>query len=292
MPPSHPLALKYLYGGIAHCRPGQSLGPRDLPDYELVLVIVGQVTYQVGKATHHARPGSVILARPGFHETYFWGPDAMTRHAYVHFDIEHMPDDWPPAAKWPVLYSEPNPVIGPMFRHLIELIVSHPEWPATSPGAEACRFLECLMDILLRPVRKSRSAIQHQIPEPVQRVLGLMRQILDDEPRRAVELHHFAKRAGVTEKHLCRLFQNALGHSPMKTFRLLKLQLALALLGRSNLAIKEIADRCGFENPLYFTRCFTQTYGKSPSLTRASLLDHQTPPPNPLPPEITPRIYW
>ena len=51
----------------------------------------------------------------------------------------------------------------------------------------------------------------------------------------------------------------------METFRLLKLQLAMALLGRSSLAIKEIADRCGFENPLYFTRCFTKLYSQSPT---------------------------
>jgi AraC-like DNA-binding protein len=78
----------------------------------------------------------------------------------------------------------------------------------------------------------------------------------------------------------------------METFRLLKLQLAMALLGRSSLAIKEIADRCGFENPLYFTRCFTRVYGKSPTETRQSLLKQEAPPPNPLPSDIAPRIYW
>ena len=64
----------------------------------------------------------------------------------------------------------------------------------------------------------------------------------------------------------------------METFRLLKLQLAMALLGRSSLAIKEITDRCGFENPLYFTYCFNRVYGKSPSKTRQSLLKQKPPP--------------
>ena len=64
----------------------------------------------------------------------------------------------------------------------------------------------------------------------------------------------------------------------METFRLLKLQLAMALLGRSSLAIKEITDRCGFENHLYFTYCFNRVYGKSPSKTRQSLLKQKPPP--------------
>ena len=119
-----------------------------------------------------------------------------------------------------------------------------------------------------------------------------MRSVLEDEPHRSLRLIDVARRAGVTEKHLCRLFQQSLGHSPMNTFRLLKLRLSLALLSRSNLAINEIADRCGFGNPLYFTRCFTQTYGASPSAIRKQLLGGNAPPPSTLPPEITPRIHW
>lgn len=292
MPPPRPLVLKYLYGGLVHYRPGQSLAPRVLPDYELVLVIEGQVTYRANRLIHHASPGSVILARPGFHETYVWDPGVLTRHAYVHFDIEQLPPHWPSPARWPVLVNDPNPVIAPMFRHLIERIDAHPDWPAAAPGPEDCQFMESLIGILLRPVRESPSAMHQPIPEPVHRALNLMREILDAEPRRPIDLRQVARRAGVTGKHLCRLFRNSLGHPPMRTFRLLKLQLALALLGRSNLTIKEIADRCGFENPLYFTRCFTRAYGKPPTVIRIGLLHQEAPPPNPLPPGITPRIHW
>jgi transcriptional regulator GlxA family with amidase domain len=107
-----------------------------------------------------------------------------------------------------------------------------------------------------------------------------------------VRLADLARAAAVTEKHLCRMFQRALGYPPMMTFRLLKLQLALALLERSNLTIKEIAARCGFENALYFTRCFSQTYGAPPTAVRESMRRREAPPRSPLPPEIAPRLYW
>ncbi len=257
-------------------------------------MIEGTANYRLGAVDHKAPPGSLILARPGFQETYIWDAGVATRHAYVHFDFAAVPGEWPRMSKWPVLFKNPDPVIAPMLRHLIGRIGAHGEtaWPTLRAWPEESLFMECLLGILLRPSQDEGLAVGDRLPEPVHASLNFMRAILDTNPHYALQLGELSKRAGVTEKHLCRIFQTSLGHAPMETFRLLKLQLAMALLGRSSLAIKEIADRCGFENPLYFTRCFTRVYGKSPTETRQSLLKQEAPPSNPLPPDIAPRIYW
>jgi AraC family transcriptional regulator len=262
------LALKYIYGSVVHYRLcGEGLS---------------------------APPGSIILARPGFQETYTWDATSPTRHAYVHFDIESIPREWPSRGQWPVLIENPDPVIAPMLRHLLGRIATHGEtaWPILRAWPEESLFMESLLVILLKPPGEKGLGAAHRLPEQVHASLNFMRSILETNPHHALQLGELSKRAGVTEKHLCRLFQTALGHAPMETFRLLKLQLAMALLARSGLAIKQIADRCGFENPLYFTRCFTRIYGKSPTEMRRSLLKQEALPPNPLPPDIGPRIYW
>ena len=79
------LALQYLHGGVVHYRPGTTLGPRKLADYELVLIIEGHVHYQRGNRDYDIPPGGVILAGPGQAETYHWDPTHLTRHAYLHF---------------------------------------------------------------------------------------------------------------------------------------------------------------------------------------------------------------
>jgi len=294
IPASDRLALKYIYGSVVHYRPGDKLSQRTLEDFELVLMIEGTAIYHLGSVGHKAPPGSIIIARPGFQETYTWDAKSPTRHAYVHFDAECFPLDWPRLKSWPILIENPDPVIAPMFRHLLGRIASHGEtaWPILSAWPEESLFMECLLGILLKPPSDQGLSVAHRLPEQVHASLNFMRSILETNPHHALQLGELSNRAGVTEKHLCRLFQKALGHAPMETFRLLKLQLAMALLGRSSLAIKEIADRCGFENPLYFTRCFTRVYGKSPSETRQSLLKQEPPPPNPLPSDIAPRIFW
>ena len=283
--------LRYIYGGVVHYRPGESLAARTLPDYEVVWIIEGQVTYWLNGVAHAAPPGSVILARPGFREEYAWDTRRLTRHAYFHFDIEAPSADWPPMADWPVLQRRPDPVVHALIRHIVERLAAHPEWPTLTPGADEHRLMETLLTLLIRPEQGDAAALRH-LPLPVHHALNCMREVLDEEPHRRITLSHLARRGGVTSKHLCRLFQQALGHPPMRTFRLLKLQLALALLGRSDLSVQQIADRCGFDNPLYFTRCFTQTYGAPPTAVRRAILRRDPPPANPLPPEITPRMYW
>ncbi len=56
------LLLGYLYGGSVRYQPGEVLGPRDLTDYELVLLTEGHAIYQADGARHETHP--VIWCSP------------------------------------------------------------------------------------------------------------------------------------------------------------------------------------------------------------------------------------
>ena len=92
--------------------------------------------------------------------------------------------------------------------------------------------MECLLGILLRPSQDEGLAVADRLPEPVHVSLNVRRSILDTNQHCALQLGELSRRAGVTEKYLLRVLQTSLGHAPMEPFRLLKLQLAMALLGR------------------------------------------------------------
>ena len=286
------MKLAYMYGGLVSYGPGEALGPRELKDWEFVLILEGQVKYQANGRRYSAPPGSTILARPGFREAYQWDETLRTRHAYFHFDIAELPRDWPDPKAWPVVRSKPVPVIAALFRHVMDRIFMHPEWPAEPPHAEDCRTVETLISLFIQEQITESGQFERSRPEPVNKAVKLMRELIDETPHLQVRLQDLASSAGCSEKHLCRLFQQAFGHSPMQTLRLLRLQLSLTLIVRTNLPIKQIAKRCGFEDPLYFSRCFSRSFGKSPSEVRAGLKQGLPPPINPLPVDITPRIHW
>ncbi|MDA3923223.1 MAG: helix-turn-helix domain-containing protein [Kiritimatiellae bacterium] len=284
--------LDYLYGGEILCQAGEVLKPRLLTDYELVYIIKGSVSYTANDETFSVPPGGMILGRSGTMEAYRWDTTQTTRHAYFHFSINTLPSDWPEPDEWPRIRAKPAVITATLFRHVMLHIYEHSDWPAIAPANRDCLLLETLIDTFLETHTEEEKAFETERPEPVRRALKWMRQQIDDDPARQFSLEEIAAAAGCTDKHLCRIFRQSIGHTPVKVGKLLRLQLSLALLARTNLSIKEVAMRCGFEDPLYFSRCFSQSFKRPPSTIRKDLSKGVPPPPDPLPIDITPRLSW
>lgn len=68
----------------------------------------------------------------------------------------------------------------------------------------------------------------------------------------------------VSKHYFCRVFKSVTKKSAMEYLRDYRLQVANALLSGTDSPVGEIAERCGFENPNYFSRCYKQYYGKTP----------------------------
>ncbi|VGO20403.1 helix-turn-helix domain-containing protein [Pontiella sulfatireligans] len=286
------LKLNYLYGGEVVYQPGECLNPRRLTDYECVFIISGTVTYIADGKKLQAPAGSIILSVPGTLEQYIWDTVQPTRHAFFHFSADRMPSYWPAPASWPHIIKTPDPLIISLFRHILGHIYEHRNWPAEAPEFRDGLLLQNLIDTCLESHTNEIRNFSQTRPEPVRQALKWMRQQIDDNPCDTFSLADISRAAKCSPKHLCRVFRSSVGYSPAQTGTLMRLQLAIAMLARSNLNIKEIGLRCGFENPHYFSRCFSKVFGRSPSAVRADIDAGLPPPPGPLPVDTTPRIHW
>jgi transcriptional regulator GlxA family with amidase domain len=74
-----------------------------------------------------------------------------------------------------------------------------------------------------------------------------------------------ARIAGVTPRHLDRLFATHLGSRFLDQYRQIRLRHARRLLEQSPLSISEIAVATGFSNGAHFSRVFRRAYGMTPS---------------------------
>lgn len=127
--------------------------------------------------------------------------------------------------------------------------------------AEVLLLLACLREELDSPipgrgrehraVEQALDAIHQRFAEPDLR--------LDD----------LARDASLSPAHLCRLFRETRGESPMRTLARLRLERAMELLLRTTLDVGEIAYAVGYADRLYFSRVFRQFAGCSPSAFRA-----------------------
>ena len=61
------------------------------------------------------------------------------------------------------------------------------------------------------------------------------------------------------------------GEMPVELLRDMRLREARRLLTTTELSISEIAYEAGFSTPAYFTKCFREAYGQTPSELRDSL---------------------
>ncbi|GAA3071725.1 GlxA family transcriptional regulator [Rhizobium viscosum] len=77
-----------------------------------------------------------------------------------------------------------------------------------------------------------------------------------------------ARIAGVTPRHLDRLFTAHLGMTFLEQYRRIRLQHARRLIEQSPLSISEIAIATGFSGAAHFSRLFRGFYGTSPSSVR------------------------
>jgi len=78
------------------------------------------------------------------------------------------------------------------------------------------------------------------------------------------DVEAFAKRAGLSVRTLHRRCLDTLATTPAKLLDKLRVEHARTLLGTSDLAVKTLAARCGFGNPVRMKRAFERELGMGP----------------------------
>ncbi len=77
-----------------------------------------------------------------------------------------------------------------------------------------------------------------------------------------------AREVGMTESHFVREFHAVYGVTPKQYSQQVLMRRACALLRNSDLPVKDIAERLGYEDPSIFSRAFTRGVGLSPAKFR------------------------
>lgn len=81
-----------------------------------------------------------------------------------------------------------------------------------------------------------------------------------------IRLEQLASDMNISYEHLCRSFKKIVGKSPKKFLIDLRIQHAVYLMNTSDgISISEIAESCGFSDISYFSKCFKEKIGKTPT---------------------------
>lgn len=243
---------------------GYRLLPRVVPDYNLIFVTRGAVTWHIAGEAHPMTPGEAVLVPPGVrHEAR-----GSAAHSFgsVHWELTL-----------------------PGGQDALQLLVP-PTRQTFAPGSRLERYLQGFLDefdrasfeettqmtpgwsrlIALELLRENAREGRLRQPAVDPLVIDLL-----DELRRRIDkpttLGELARRSGFSPQHLNRLFGRVLGVTPLRYLARMRMERAAELLEADQLTVQAIALRVGYTDPYYFSRVFREHFDRSPQQYRDAL---------------------
>lgn len=127
------------------------------------------------------------------------------------------------------------------------------------PGTEI-QLSEKVYSFLLYLASVRNAGKEKLYPDSLRRSLAFLERNFD----KPLQIEEIATAGGVSVSSIVRIFHRCLGTTPWRFLQKLRLDCAKELLQNSDLRIKEIAVRSGFNDPLYFSSFFHKECGCSP----------------------------
>ncbi len=131
--------------------------------------------------------------------------------------------------------------------------------------ALARRVARALVTYLQRPGTQAQMSVHVAAPAPaddvVRRVVEHVAEHLDAD----LGATALAARAGVSERHLTRLFLTHLGRTPADHVRRMRTDAAAQLVATTDVPLGRVATRCGFRSTETLRTAFRDAFGRTPS---------------------------
>ncbi|MPR37201.1 hybrid sensor histidine kinase/response regulator transcription factor [Salmonirosea aquatica] len=120
-------------------------------------------------------------------------------------------------------------------------------------------------EVVLRPANITISSVDEQF---LSRAMAVIERFMSDEN---FNVETFGKEIGMSRMQLYRKLQALAGQSPSDFIRTFRLQRAAQLLSSNAGTVSQIADQVGFASHSYFSKCFQDQFGRTPSAFLAEL---------------------
>lgn len=125
----------------------------------------------------------------------------------------------------------------------------------------------CVTDRVRNPQDRQRLPLRARIGLHNTKLIDLI-ELMEANIADPLSLVDLSKHAGLSRRHVERLFGQYLGRSPARYYLDLRLDRARHLLLQSDLPIVEVAIACGFVSASHFSKCYRELYGRSPKADR------------------------
>ncbi len=234
--------------------------------YLLIICLQGEASVIVDEHVVRLKPGSAVLVTPHqFHHYARFSGDKVL-WLFVSFELEDV---------------EEFKSIRGMRCDLTELqLTCLTELAERYAISEAAQEANALVSALLVLILQEFRGVPAPSSEPLRGAEHVVpsRKLMQDVARyvhrhvaESLQIEDVARAMGLSESHLRARFRTLAGIGLGAYIRRLRLHRARTLMLASDLRLKEIAERCGYESIYAFSRTFHQEMGMSPSAYRKKI---------------------
>jgi AraC-like DNA-binding protein len=262
--------LTVLFSGEGQPQSLHGIGPA-IHDYYLIhTVLGGKGVFTLRDHEYPCSLGDTFIIFPG--ELFSYQADEFQPWQYLwvgfigHGAADHMrmlgvtPEQ-------PVIRASLNPSIQGYYYELRQCFMSN-NLPELS-NLEASGWVRLLLQQFGLAKLKldnhklvSNTTIDHVIKQAIQ--------YLTLQYTQPISIQSMSRQLGYHRTHLCKLFKQATGLSPMQYLLRIRMQRAGLLLA-TPMTIDQVASSVGYSDALYFSKKFHKWWGQSPSTYRKTL---------------------
>ena len=228
----------------------------------VVLLPEGELIYRSGKETFRLTPGKVLLIPPG--SDYSFSPGGEGGYHKLVLELKG------------VLLDSVCSVFGLRGIRLFdyaqsEELISKIRGMGADIDAKDRERIPKLLGESYALLARLAAPAREKGAEKMSRTLASAQMLLGSDFDRELNISELPARLGVGRTTLDRLFRDKIGISPQRYRNACRIEYARELLTRSDLSIKEIADKTGYCNQFYFSQEFRRQTGYSPRAFRREL---------------------
>ncbi len=224
-------------------------------DHHIVFIESGAMDVKIGEETQKMIAGDLVYFPPHTPQNYIYFSLPTAVYYWIHFSGNE-------TEKFLKECNLQNKVYK--ISSVVELAedIKKMMFATNSEGAMGFYKANAILQMFLVKVAE---LISPQIKKtPLQNKISKIAKEIKENPEKKVYNKELAKQCNICEHHFIRSFKKETGYSPAE-FRLIQLlQKARHLLLETDLKVFEIAEILGFNDPLYFSRCFKTHFGSSP----------------------------
>lgn len=237
--------------------------------YEICYVLEGSGTYDDDGTIYPLQDGSLFVSLPGHWHQIRSGTGL--KMFFVAFEIVGAESPFLKQRYESAIASGPAPVIvepegvaALLWRALYLLSLEGREDHARQERT-LCSLLLSSFPSTFGLRDPSSPARPRSVSRSPSHLVQLARRFIRDNLSRPLRLEDVAAYLSVSPRHLSRLFKEETTNSFVHIVHQERLLVAESLLKTTLLSIKEIADMTGYQSLHYFTRVFSNRFGKPPA---------------------------